>query len=77
MNQTQGKEIKPAKEKMTNPSPDLNKFLDENAGLQENFKKFSPAKQREFAECINEAKRAETKQIRLGKKENIKKVLDI
>jgi len=67
LNQKQGKEIRPVKEKKSVISPELNIFLDSNPKLNENYYAFSAAKQREFSEYINEAKKAETKQKRLEK----------
>jgi uncharacterized protein YdeI (YjbR/CyaY-like superfamily) len=61
----QMKEIRAVKKKIALNSPELNKFLDSNSELNKTFKTFSMAKQRKFAEYINEANKPETKQKRL------------
>jgi uncharacterized protein YdeI (YjbR/CyaY-like superfamily) len=67
LNKKQGKEIKPAKEKITVISPVLNRYLDSNPNVKASFYSFSSAKQREYAEYINEAKKIETKNKRMDK----------
>jgi uncharacterized protein YdeI (YjbR/CyaY-like superfamily) len=67
LNQKLGKEIKPVKEKEIVNSPELNNFLQSDLKLKESFHTLSMAKQREYIEYINEAKKIETKQKRLEK----------
>lgn len=66
-NQKQGKQIKPAKKKPVKLPPELNDKFKEDSNLKKSFAKFTPGKQREFAEYISEAKRKDTKQKRLAK----------
>jgi len=66
-NHNQGKEIRAVKQKKSLHSPELNDFLKSDSELKRSFKTFSKAKQREFAEYINEAKKPETIQKRLEK----------
>lgn len=66
-NQRQGKEIKPEKKKAIEiPSELADKFRG-NAELKKAFEKFTPYKQREFAEHIASAKRESTRLNRLEK----------
>lgn len=67
-NQKAGKIIKP--QKNTKPliiPEELQKELDENSALKEQFDSFSISKKREYADHISEAKREATKQKRLEK----------
>jgi uncharacterized protein YdeI (YjbR/CyaY-like superfamily) len=65
-NEKAGKVIKPTTKKMVT-ALELQQELDRNDSLAEAFKKFSPAKQREFHEYIEEAKREPTKFSRIEK----------
>jgi uncharacterized protein YdeI (YjbR/CyaY-like superfamily) len=67
-NQKLGKELKPEKKgkKVIIPK-ELNETLKTNSVLNDAFKSLTPFKQREYAEYIDTAKRAETKQSRLEK----------
>lgn len=65
-NEKAGKLIKPTIKK-TVVSPQLQQELDSNDILAEAFQKFSAAKQREFHEYIEEAKREPTKVSRIEK----------
>jgi uncharacterized protein YdeI (YjbR/CyaY-like superfamily) len=67
LNQKLGKEIKADRKRKDIISPELNRFLESNARIKDSFITLSPAKQREYAEYISEAKRSETKQKRLEK----------
>ncbi len=67
-NQKLGKEIKPEKKGKTVVIPkELKETLKKNTVLYDAFKSLTPFKQREYAEYIDTAKRAETKQTRLEK----------
>ena len=67
-NQKLGKEVKPEKKNASFFMPSqLKEALRKDAGLQKAFKGFSPYKQKEFAEYINEAKQEKTKFNRLQK----------
>lgn len=67
-NQKLGKEIKPEKKGKNVIIPnELNGILKNNAELNYAFNSLTPFKQREYAEYIDTAKRAETKQTRLEK----------
>lgn len=67
-NQKLGKEHKPEKKGTTLEIPDeLNACLKKDKGLNKAFQNLTPFKQREYAEYISTAKRAETKQTRLDK----------
>ncbi len=66
-NQKQGKEVTPQKKKPLVVPPELKGKLSSDASLKAAFEKFTPGKQREFAEYIAEAKREATKQKRLAK----------
>lgn len=66
----------PSKEKsQTTPSEPLPQFLAEalekDSGLRQAYERFTPYKQREFAEYISEAKRETTKRARLEKIRNL------
>jgi len=67
-NQKLGKELKPDKKggKVTIPD-ELNDALNKDKTLLDAFKSLTPYKQREYAEYVVTAKRAETKQARLDK----------
>jgi uncharacterized protein YdeI (YjbR/CyaY-like superfamily) len=65
-NEKADKVIKPTTKKMVT-ALELQQELDSNSTLAEAFKKFSPAKQREFHEYIEEAKREPTKFSRIEK----------
>lgn len=67
-NQKSGKELKPEKKGKTVIVPnELKEILEKDAALKNAFKILTHFKQREFAEYIDTAKRAETKQTRLDK----------
>jgi uncharacterized protein YdeI (YjbR/CyaY-like superfamily) len=67
-NEKQGKIIKPEKTKTAVTIPAIfQKELNADVNLKEAFLKFSPYKQREFLEYIENAKREETKLSRIGK----------
>lgn len=65
-NEKAGKAIKSVKKEIL-ISDFLQKELDNNTALAEGFRQFSPYKQREFLEYIEEAKRKETKISRIEK----------
>lgn len=65
-NKDQGKVIKPKKKPLIIPEL-LQKALDNDAQLKENFEAFTLSKKREYADHISEAKREATKQSRLEK----------
>ncbi|NNF00690.1 MAG: hypothetical protein HKN25_16865 [Pyrinomonadaceae bacterium] len=65
-NQKDGKEIKPEKKALIIPD-ELKKALKDDSKLKKAFEKFTPGKQKEFAEYISEAKQDATKQKRLAK----------
>jgi uncharacterized protein YdeI (YjbR/CyaY-like superfamily) len=67
LNQKQGKELKPVKEKKNVSSPELKSFLQSDLKLKESFNSLSKSKQREYSEYINGAKKMGTKQNRLEK----------
>ena len=62
-----GIEIKPVKQKKAVTSQELNKALKLNPKALKQFQLFTDAKRREYAEYIEEAAKAETKQRRLEK----------
>ena len=67
-NQKLGKEIRPEKKGAAYAMPSqLKEALEKNSKLHTSFKAFSPYKQKEFAEYINEAKQEKTKRNRLEK----------
>lgn len=67
-NQKSGKELKPEKKGKNLEIPlELNDALKKNTKLNEAFHSLTPFKQREYAEYISTAIRAETKQSRLEK----------
>ncbi len=67
-NQIAGLEVKPNRQKKEVVLPDeLKAALGTVGGLSEAFDRFTPGKQREFAEYISEAKREATRQRRLQK----------
>jgi uncharacterized protein YdeI (YjbR/CyaY-like superfamily) len=67
-NQKLGKEIKPEKKGKSITIPkELKDTFKSNAPLRDAFNSLTPYKQREYAEYIDTAKRAETKQTRLEK----------
>ena len=65
-NQKEGKEIKPEKKPLIIPD-ELKEALASDSQLSETFETLSLSCKREYAEYIEEAKRAETKQQRLEK----------
>ena len=65
-NQKQGKEIKPEKKPLVIPD-ELKERLSKDGKLSEAFDQLSLSKKRDYAEYIQEAKRADTKQSRLEK----------
>lgn len=65
-NKDQGKVIKPKKKPLIIPEL-LQKALDDDSQLKENFEAFTLSKKREYADHISEAKREATKQSRLEK----------
>ncbi|MFD2567732.1 YdeI/OmpD-associated family protein [Pseudotenacibaculum haliotis] len=65
-NKDQGKVIKPKKKPLIIPEL-LQKALDNDSQLKENFEAFTLSKKREYADHISEAKREATKQSRLEK----------
>ncbi|WP_436516141.1 YdeI/OmpD-associated family protein [Ekhidna sp. To15] len=65
-NQKDGKELKPEKKPLTIPDV-LKEALASDSQLSETFESLSHSCKREYAEYIEEAKRAETKQKRLDK----------
>jgi uncharacterized protein YdeI (YjbR/CyaY-like superfamily) len=66
-NQKQGKKIRPERVKKSVISAELNSALKKDLLLSEKFNALSKAKQNEYAEYINEAKRDETKRKRIDK----------
>ena len=62
-----GTEIKADRSKPVAMPPELKKALAKSKTLQKQFEQFTKGKQREFADHIADAKRAETKQKRLEK----------
>lgn len=67
-NQKLGKELKPEKKGKTVIVPkELNDVFKNDAILKDSFQTLTPFKQREYAEYLDTAKRAETKQARLEK----------
>ncbi len=66
-NQKLNKTIKPQKKEPLPIPAELAHIFDEKPGLKDAFNKFSPSRQRDFIEHINEAKREETKTKRLQK----------
>ncbi len=65
-NQRAGLELKPEKKQLVLPD-ELAQALKANADLKKAFQKLTPGRQKEYAEYISEAKRAETRQSRLEK----------
>lgn len=66
-NQKQNREIKPERKKKLEIPDELNKAFQENPGLKNLFDAFTPGKQREFAEFINDAKQQKTRESRVRK----------
>ncbi len=66
-NQKKGKEIKADRNKPLVIPAELKSAFIENAILKESFYRFTPGRQREFADYISEAKRLETRQNRVKK----------
>jgi uncharacterized protein YdeI (YjbR/CyaY-like superfamily) len=67
-NEKEGKKLEPEKKKEPIPIPLLfQKELDANSSLSEAFFRIAPYKQRAFLEYITEAKREDTKLIRIEK----------
>jgi len=67
LNQKQGKRIRPAINKPLRIPKELTTLFSTNQTVKTDFHSLSLSKQREYAEYISEAKRAETKQKRLEK----------
>ena len=65
--QKRGAVIKPERGKKTVLPPELDKALRASAKTRTSFHALTPGKQREYAEYVTEAKRAETKRKRLEK----------
>ncbi len=66
-NQKANREIKPDRNKPLEIPEELNNVFLENTLLKTKFHQFTPGKQREFAEYVNDAKRKETKVNRVTK----------
>lgn len=66
-NQEKGLTIKPERKKKLIMPEQLNQALDNDTRAKKAFNNLTPAKQREYAEYIAEAKREETKQSRIEK----------
>lgn len=66
-NQKEGKEIKPDRAKKINIPAEIAAAFSEDPAFEVSFKNLSPAKQREYIEYINQAKREATKKSRLEK----------
>lgn len=66
-NQKAGKEIKPSQNKPLALPDELSAALENNPRLAERFGQLSLGRQREYAEYIGEAKRADTREKRLEK----------
>jgi len=66
-NQKEGKELKPDEKKPLILPDELNEKFEIDKELKACFDELSPFKQREYAEYISEAKRADTKRKRLEK----------
>lgn len=66
-NHKAGKILKPAKEKPLNIPSELQKALESDRNLTDSFNKMGLTKQREFVDYITQAKRPETKELRLNK----------
>ncbi|WP_236979734.1 YdeI/OmpD-associated family protein [Membranihabitans maritimus] len=66
-NQKEGKEINISKPKEVILPTELIEHLDKNPDLKKAFEKFTPGKQREFADYITDAKQTATKDRRLKK----------
>lgn len=66
-NQKQNKEIKVDRNKAIILPDELKSALKRNSGLNQQFKSFTPGKQREFANYISEAKQEKTRLSRLEK----------
>jgi len=67
LNQEQGREIKPMKNKPLLIPEELLEVFIENEKMKNSFEAYSLTKKREFSDYITEAKRTETKQKRLDK----------
>lgn len=63
----QGKEIKPARSQMLSIPAELQDALDQDKAAKASFSALTQGRQREFAQYVEEAKRAETKTRRLEK----------
>jgi uncharacterized protein YdeI (YjbR/CyaY-like superfamily) len=66
-NQRQGKAVKPAPRKAISIPEELTRVLRENPELGQQFAALAPYKQREYAEYISQARRADTRVRRLEK----------
>lgn len=67
VNQREGKEISPVRDKELIIPQELAKELEKDAEFNESFNRLTPGKQREYANYIMEAKRKTTKNSRLEK----------
>ena len=63
----EGKRIGPARNKTLVVPPELKRALQNDKTVESGFNSLTPGRQREFAEYISEAKRADTKQSRIRK----------
>ncbi len=63
----QGKRITPDRPKAVEIPPELQQTLDNNKRMQTKFSELTKGRQREYADYISSAKRAETKHSRLEK----------
>ena len=66
-NHKAGKELKPDRKKTVLVPEELQEVFDENKTTEECFYRFTPGRQREFAEYISSAKQAETRKSRVQK----------
>ena len=69
-NQKAGREIKPQRTSRLRLPPELKSVFAADTGLHHAFRQLTPGQRREYAVYIAEAKRADTKQRRLEKKES-------
>ena len=66
-NQKKGLQVKPAERKAVVIPPELAAAMKKESQLKKSFERFTPGKQREFADFISGAKRTDTKEKRLAK----------
>lgn len=66
-NQRRGKTIRPATNKPPATPRELSDAMNGNSGLKKSFARLTAYKQREYTDYLVEAKRADTRQRRLGK----------